>query len=484
MSLRQSKEERREERRIRREEREQERKRQQEERQKKEAEKKQEREKQEKEKLEKKGEKRKDWREGETLHRMTSITRQIHWYWLRKKIIAYLVFDLCLAGTGLLSFLVAYEYATFGVIDLKAGRSFETPLLKGWRDTVYRVEGEEGTLLELPLYPILRILLILLIILACIQLLGAFYTYVEEDHKIRRILGPLNELALKADKLSRISFSEDKYQQIEDAISHLEPVDSDASLSFGDSDLAGIEAAMNNLLRRMRDVYRQQSRFVNDASHELRTPIAVIQGYANLLDRWGKTDEKILTESIEAIKNESEHMNHLVEQLLFLARGDSGRLHFNKERISLSSLVEEVYEESLLIDERHRYKLARGEEASIEVDVGLIKQATRILVDNAAKYTKEGGQICLSYGTEGTEDVFIAVQDTGCGMSEEDVEHMFERFYRSDEVRSYEGTGLGLSIAKWIVDRHRGKFEVLSRSRLGTRIRIILPRETPASRAA
>ena len=109
------------------------------------------------------------------------------------------------------------------------------------------------------------------------------------------------------------------------------------------------------------------------------------------------------------------------------------------------------------------------------VDPGLMKQAVRILIDNAAKYTKPGDEILLECGTAGNE-AYIQVQDTGIGMQESDVKQMFERFYRSDEVRSYQGTGLGLSIAKWIVDKHKGHFEILSRTGLGTRIRILLPK--------
>ena len=90
---------------------------------------------------------------------------------------------------------------------------------------------------------------------------------------------------------------------------------------------------MNNMLHRMHDTYLQQARFVNDASHELRTPISVIKGYADMLDRWGKEDEEILEESITAIKHETDHMNHLVEQLLFLARGDAGRNTMNFENV-------------------------------------------------------------------------------------------------------------------------------------------------------
>jgi signal transduction histidine kinase len=110
-----------------------------------------------------------------------------------------------------------------------------------------------------------------------------------------------------------------------------------------------------------------------------------------------------------------------------------------------------------------------------EADAGLLKQAMRILVDNAAKYTKEGDEILLSSGVLEDGSHYLEVQDTGIGMAEADVQHMFERFYRSDEVRSYQGTGLGLSIAKWIVDKHGGHFEILSRTSLGTRIRIVLP---------
>ena len=299
---------------------------------------------------------------------------------------------------------------------------------------------------------------------------------VKEDAEIRTILAPINEIALKADELSRLSFSEDKYHVIEDAIANIQPGE-ETPLAFGDSDLSGIEAAMNNLLLRMRDTYRQQARFVNDASHELRTPISVIMGYANMLDRWGKTDERVLEESIQAIKNETAHMNHLVEQLLFLARGDSGRTRLQKEAVSLNHLCQEIYEESLLIDENHAYRIRNNpEEIMIQADGGLLKQAVRILVDNAAKYTPSGRDILLGCGWEGNE-AYIQVQDAGIGMSEEDVAHMFERFYRSDEVRSYAGTGLGLSIAKWIADRHKGHIEVLSRTGLGTRIRVKLPRE-------
>ncbi|MBQ8914382.1 MAG: HAMP domain-containing histidine kinase, partial [Lachnospiraceae bacterium] len=292
--------------------------------------------------------------------------------------------------------------------------------------------------------------------------------------KIRKTLKPLDDLALKADEISRLTFDEQKFHRIEDAITHMSPEDEKA-LSLGDEDLMGIEQAMNNLIKRMHDTYNQQARFVNDASHELRTPIAVIEGYANMLDRWGKEDEAVLDESIAAIKNESAHMKYLVEQLLFLARGDSGKNVMKFADMSLNDTMREIYEESLMIDEEHPYRFAEPEEnIHINGDASMLKQAVRILVDNAAKYTEKGDEIKLSVGRNDEGRPYLQVQDSGIGMAEADVQHMFERFYRSDEVRKTQGTGLGLSISKWIVDRHKGHFEILSRTELGTRIRIVL----------
>lgn len=197
-----------------------------------------------------------------------------------------------------------------------------------------------------------------------------------------------------------------------------------------------------------------------------------------MLDRWGKDDEEILEESITAIKHETDHMNHLVEQLLFLARGDAGRNTMNFENVLLNDIMREIYEESLMIDEKHVYRFnEQSSNVMLNADASMIKQAMRILVDNAAKYTKEGDEIVLSLGVAKDSGLpYIQVQDNGIGMAEVDVKHMFERFYRADNTRKVQGTGLGLSIAKWIVDKHNGHFEIVSRKDIGTRIRIVFER--------
>ena len=363
-------------------------------------------------------------------------------------------------------------YVENGVGDTKKERFISSA--KTLRYVVTDPSNGDKTIFTEVIFTPVFIIIVASSMLFFLRLMGDLISYTHESNRIKVMFAPLDEIAASVEELSKMELSEEKYHLIEEKITSLEP-DAEAKLSFGDRDLKGIERAINNLLTRIRENNRQQARFVNDASHELRTPIAVIEGYANMLSRWGREDEKVLDESISAIKNESEHMKHLVEQLLFLARGDAGRTVLKREDIDLCEMVKTVYEESLMIDEGHIYKYQAPDETfTVSADEGLLKQAVRILVDNSAKYTKEKDEIVLSVGRLSDSEVYVQVQDTGIGMKEQDVEHMFERFYRSDEARSFGGTGLGLSIAKWIVDKHEGHFEITSREELGTRIRIVL----------
>ena len=311
-----------------------------------------------------------------------------------------------------------------------------------------------------------------------IDLLGVW----GDTRRVRRKLAPLNELALRADELGRTDLTSfDKIETLEQAIVRAS-VDS-PQVSTGDADLASIEVALNRLLRQMQEAKLQQMRFVNDASHELRTPIAVIQGYVNMLDRWGKSDEAVLDESIEALKSESEHMQELVEQLLFLARGDSGRCALHKVGVNLAQVATDVWEESAMIDESHDYVLGFDESCRgdarylVTGDVAMLKQSIRIIVQNAAKYSPKGSTVTFGVAATGG-GASCSVTDEGIGMSSEAAGHVFERFYRADNARESGsgGSGLGLSIAKWIVDNHGGTIDVLSREGVGTRFTITIPR--------
>ncbi len=407
----------------------------------------------------------------------SSIARRINGSFVCRKFASYLSMDFFMSLLAVLCWCISSEISRFGAFVWNRGmRWFEWDAGRG----VVQYITKEGTeLIRIDSTIFFRCLAISLAVVCIVQIFSLIQDLIFGARKVRHQLYPLNELAKKAEELSRIAFDESKFHRLEDAISNMDPGSGEEHLHIGDKDLQGLELAVNNLIDRMRESFQQQSRFVSDASHELRTPISVIQGYVNMLDRWGKEDETVLEEGIEAIKHESEHMSALVEQLLFLARSDSGRQTLVKEEVSLSALVKEVYEESLLIDPRHVYSLGEcsGGDGTVPGDPTMLKQTLRILADNARKYTKDMDEIKFLAGRRGSE-CFFSVQDAGIGMAEKDITHMFERFYRSDEVRNSGngGCGLGLSIAKWIVDKHHGHFEILSREGLGTRITVWLPR--------
>lgn len=412
--------------------------------------------------------------------KMSSITHKIQWLIARGKLGKAFFNSLGLFIILIIGWTAEVEFMTLGSIG--AGRDRFFTGFTSIKDIVYQVSSTSGEILfSKSIFPEFYFIIGFIGITYVVRVIDVLGGLPGDKRKIKAILAPIDEIAQKADEIAQradeiaqISYSEDKYQILEEAISKIEP-DDNKEILLPDAELQGIETAMNNLIGKMKENYRQQARFVNDASHELRTPIAVIEGYANMLSRWGKEDEKVLDESIAAIKHESENMKHLVEQLLFLARGDSGKTTLKYENISLNDMMQEIYEESLMIDEAHPYRFSKPDtEVIVQADPGLLKQAVRILIDNAAKYTKPGDEILLSVGRNEAYRPYLQVQDTGIGMTEKDVEHMFERFYRADEARNTEGTGLGLSIAKWIVDKHRGKFEITSVTELGTRIRIVL----------
>lgn len=252
----------------------------------------------------------------------------------------------------------------------------------------------------------------------------------------------------------------------------------DRRLSIGGSqnELKDLAETFNDMLDRIQQAYESQNQFVSDASHELRTPIAVIQGYAKLLQRWGTEDEQVLEESIEAIKGEAENMKELVDKLLFLARGDKNTQPVNMEEFYINELIEEVLRDTKLIDKEHKISSEINEKIMVYADPKLLKQALRIFVDNSIKYTPSGGVITLSALMENHE-VLIIVKDNGIGIDEADLPNIFNRFYRADKSRTKQtgGTGLGLSIAKWIIMKHKGSISFESGVNKGTKVTIRLP---------
>ncbi len=333
----------------------------------------------------------------------------------------------------------------------------------------------------------LKLLFRLALVLLGIEFLLLIRHFRKGSRAIKRTLKPLSEMARKARQLNdalrdRGAGDETQLRDLAGAIGDIDASRLDRRLPVDESqtELRELAAAINGMLNRIGAAYQSQLRFVSDASHELRTPIAVIQGYTNLLDRWGKKDEKTLQESIDAIKSETEGMKALVEQLLFLARGDNDTLQLHREDFDASDLVEEAVAEAKMINPLQNFELGLARPALIGADKQLFKQVVRILIDNSIKYSPAGEIIVIRVQpAEGA--VRISVQDQGIGIAAPELPNIFERFYRSDESRARKtgGAGLGLSIARWIVERHGGHVEVLSRPGIGTRLTVVFPSLPP-----
>ncbi|MDE6053038.1 MAG: HAMP domain-containing histidine kinase [Lachnospiraceae bacterium] len=409
--------------------------------------------------------------------RVTSIARKINLNNMARTFFAYAGMDIVVFVLLAAIFVVGMDLQMAGAFSFSYFRkiSFQTDL---WSAVYTVTDINDQTLYQVPVGVWLSLFRSGGIVLLAFQVLDLISLAVSGTAQVRRQLRPLNQIAARAQQLSEMAFDETKYHSLENAISSLKVDAMENGIHMHDKELQGIETALNGLLERIRVSYKQQSQFVSDASHELRTPIAVIQGYVNMLDRWGKEDTAILEESIEAIKNEANHMQKLVEQLLFLARGDSNRQNLDMQVHELNGIMREVYDESLMIDESHIYRFEESGNVQLYADCDMLKQSARILIDNAAKYTKQGEEILIRVGAWNDGSPFYGIQDNGIGMSQEDVAHAFDRFYRADSVRNSKtgGTGLGLSIAKWIVDKHQGYYDIVSREGLGTRFSVVFPR--------
>ena len=349
--------------------------------------------------------------------------------------------------------------------------------------TIPSPEPNRLLLLTYHWYRPVRIFFACFIALLIVQLISLLRSMSTVSRSVSRTLQPIYELTRTA---ARTIGNEPSRQRVDSpsldgTIRTLNMItenrlDTRIVIADEQQELKGLANAINEMLDRLDAAYQSQLRFVSDASHELRTPIAVIQGYANMLDRWGKQDEQTLQESIDAIKSEAASMQDLVEQLLFLARSDNDSIRLNTSLVDVSSLAEEVLSETKMIDEAHIYESSITPALTVFGDAQLIKQALRIFVDNAIKYTPAGERIRIAAKRDGS-NVTLSVSDNGIGIPEQDLPHVFDRFFRSDQSRARKtgGTGLGLSIAKWIVDRHGGHVELLSRKEIGTRIVLVLP---------
>jgi signal transduction histidine kinase len=373
-------------------------------------------------------------------------------------------------------------YRSFGVTS-----SFRLSNPHSYNQWVYKIEWIEGNqplsatiLLEsrMPRYIVIFLGFIM------VQFFLLISSTIKQSVRIHRQLNPLQSLSSTTKVLKKdiaqlaVSVDMDQLNSITKAIEKIDAykLDHPIQIDAKSQELAVLTDTINEMLIRINQAVILQTEFVSNASHELRTPISVIQGYVNLLDRWGKNDPATLQESIDAIKDETENMKTLVENLLFLARGDSDNIQLMLEQVHLKMLFEEIIKETGMIHDEQHIKISCDESLTCVADRQLLKQAIRIIMDNALKYSVKDATIFMRAHQQ-DQELVISIADEGIGISPQSIDKVFDRFYRDEQARvvKTKGAGLGLSIAKWIVEKHHGSIQIISRQNIGTKVSITLP---------
>src|SRR3954469_18879508 len=251
------------------------------------------------------------------------------------------------------------------------------------------------------------------------------------------------------------------------------------ALSEDTTDFAGLVTTLNAMIGRLETSFAGLRRFTADASHELKTPLAVLRADVEraMTETAAQTERMV---ALEEALQEVRRMTDLVESLLTLARADEGRFDIHREPVELMPLVHEVYETAVILGEAQgiTVNLPFTTDVVVMADRTRLRQLFLNLVTNAIKYTPTGGHVELGLGRH-PDNVTFAVRDTGIGISAADFPHIFERFWRADRVRSRMsergGFGLGLAISQWIAQAHGGSLTASSRLGRGSLFTVTLP---------
>lgn len=322
-----------------------------------------------------------------------------------------------------------------------------------------------GALLMKSHYDFLSTVRNLLLLMSLVVVVGAATT---GWYMAKKALKPIDNITEMADQIQ-------KADDLNNRVYYEGPAD----------ELGRLTLTINNMLSRVEIAYHEQSallntqrRFVSDASHELRTPLTSIRGNVALLKKMVSptTENEMTLESIEDIDAESERMSRLVSDLLSLARADSG-LKMDKTILPIKEVIDAGVKRANFLPKTAHWEtsdLDSAAEVYVYGNADYLLQMMMVFVENAFKYTP-AGTVKLTTTMDGGR-IGIVVEDSGIGIGEHDVPHLFDRFFRADVSRGQTaGTGLGLAIAKWIVDEHHGEVEVRTALGKGTRFTIWLP---------
>lgn len=238
--------------------------------------------------------------------------------------------------------------------------------------------------------------------------------------------------------------------------------------------------ALKSSNKKLADVDINRRKLLADISHEFRTPLTVIRGESEIALRGKNTTKSEYRDYFQRIMDQADHTTRLVDDLLFIARVDAGESRLSLRSVAISSMVSNVCQEFTVKAAQEKVQIIQNFEESraiVHGDAGRLRQVFVILIDNALRYSNEGGKVLIELTHEGS-DVHISFQDQGIGLTEEEAEQAFERFFRGNKaVEHAHGTGLGLPVAKAIVEAHNGRISLEGRYGKGAIARVTLPAE-------
>lgn len=293
----------------------------------------------------------------------------------------------------------------------------------------------------------------LLIILVLMTLVALVPIYLASQLFVRLIVKPVQQLTTTMEK----NIQQSSYEQI--------PVRRQSN-----DEIAQMATTYNHLMALLEDAHDKQQQFVGNASHELKTPLTVIESYTKLLKRRGTQDAKITDEALDAILKETTNMKAMIEQMLALAKTNE-TTKISMTTFALQPFIEQIVQS--IKTAYHREILVNIPDVEITTDEAKLKQLLFIFIDNARKYSDDIIKIHASV----KNDLHITIQDFGVGIPNEDLPNLFHRFYRVDKDRNRKtgGSGIGLSIAKELADRLNAEVSIDSELGKGTTVLLIVP---------
>ena len=299
---------------------------------------------------------------------------------------------------------------------------------------------------------ILKLALIALPGLIIVAAIGGYTITRRAFRPVREVIGIVEEITEDGDLSKRIDLQENETET--------------------NDEIHELARTFNDMFDKLEKSFNQEKQFTSDVSHELRTPLAVIISQSE----YAKDDAEYREKALEVIDREARRMSGLVSRLLTLSRSDSGRLKLDKEDLDFTEMCQIVAEQQFYVAEQKNIKIETDIEDGIHIngDEAMTIRVVLNLMENAIKYGKEGGFVKLSLRREGAYAVCV-VTDNGIGISEENLDKIWERFYRVDSSRTEGGAGLGLSMVDALVKAHGGKVEVNSTLGEGSCFKVYLP---------